>query len=183
MADVPDLAEAWRRATAANLRYYDAWTRLAATWLQELRTVGEDLADSPSSRMGTWLTAPTATWAPRPAGSSPETVTTPTSAAALVLEAEGGGIAAGAFLVENHLGHPVEAVVSVDPFPGDGVGDLQVTFEPPRLDLGIDESAVVKVSATVPGDLPGGEHQTTIRVPDLAGTAVRLVVRRLEPAG
>ncbi len=193
MAESPDLSDAWRRAADANLRYYREWGRLAGTWLDELRGVGQELVSASARGPDPWSVA---THAPEAhdrsgAGAAPApgyprppagTVAPSTAAPSLVLEAAAGEPAVGAFLVENGLGHPVEAVVTADPLTGAAAGvDLDVVFQPARLDLGTGDSTVVTVTVTVPADLPTGDHRTTIRVPDLAGTAIGLVVRRLDP--
>jgi hypothetical protein len=177
MADAPRLpglnVDVLRRAAEANMRYYQAWGDLARQWLDEITAVSRDVLSktAPAS-----TAARTVSVAPAAAA---QPAAPPAGAAALVLEASAGAEATGAFLVENHLGHPVDAAMLADPI--EGADDVVLQFEPPGVSLAPHESAVVKVRVIVPSGLSAGvDHRTTLRVPGLPGTSIPVVVRRTD---
>src|SRR5690242_16153726 len=112
MPDPPGLEEMWRSAVAANLRYYEAWTRIASDWLRDLAGAGRG-PQTPGAIAVRQASAPTA--APGPSTrSASDTAPGP----ALVLEAHAGEQVTGAFLVENQLGRPVETPMIADEITG-----------------------------------------------------------------
>ena len=181
MAELGGVSDAWRRAAEANMRYYQAWGRLAKEWLDEIVGVGRDVAVAAALKADTTSPVMMRTSAP-PAPSSAASATATPNGPTLVLEAAGGNEASGAFLVENNLGHPVDATVLADPIPGpddNGADRVTLRFDPPRVSLAPQERVVVKALAVVPTTLPEGvDQRTVIRVPDLPGTSIPVVIRR-----
>ena len=177
MAERPDLAGMWRGAVAANLRYYEAWGRIVTDWVRDLASVG----------LGPQTTAVAVTEAPGlpaagAARSEPHGAQRP--AAALVLEASSGEVAAGAFLVENQLGRAVETPLICDEItdPEGLVLPVSLQFDPATVSLAPQEQCVVRVRLTVTDALnPDSDYRTVIRGPDLPGTSVPVVLRRVEP--
>ncbi len=192
MPDQPGFEEMWREAVAANMRYYEAWGRIATEWLRELAGVGRSLPGAIAFRQ---VPTPTATPAsgpaprqaapPAPAPSSPAPRRAAASSPALVLEARAGEEATGAFLVENQLGHPVDTPLIVDQITGPGGAVLPVSpeFEPALVSLAAEEQCVVRVRlAITEAFAPGTDYRTVIRGPDLPGTSIPVVLRRAESA-
>ena len=164
----------WRSAVAANLRYYEAWTRIASDWLRDLASAGRD-PRTPGAIAVRQVPAPGA--APGPGPTLP-------SAPALVLEAHAGEQATGAFLVENQLGRPVETPMVADEITGPGgtAQPARLEFEPAVVSLAPQERCVVRVRTAITEDFtPGTDYRTVIRGPDLPGTSIPVVLRRADP--
>jgi hypothetical protein len=184
MPDQPGFEEMWRGAVAANMRYYEAWGRIATEWLRELAGVGRSLQMPGAIAVGqvpTPTAAPASGPAPRQAAPSGPAPSSP----ALVLEARAGEEATGAFLVENQLGRPVDTPLIADQITGPGGAVLQVSpeFEPALVSLAAEEQCVVRVRLTITEAFaPGTDYRTVIRGPDLPGTSIPVVLRRAEPA-
>jgi hypothetical protein len=179
MPDQPGLEEMWRSAVAANLRYYEAWTRIASDWLRDLAGAGSVL-QTPGAIAVRQVSEPTA--APGP-GPRPPSAAAP--GPALVLEAHAGEQATGAFLVENQLGRPVETPIVADEItgPGGAAQPASLEFEPTVVSLAPQERCVVRVRTAITEDFaPGSDYRTVIRGPDLPGTSIPLVLRRADPA-
>src|SRR5262249_32851387 len=93
LANRGQVEEVWRRVVQANLRYYEAVGRVSVDYVRAVAgAVGSLGAGLPASVA---TTRPSAHSAPLPGAGS--------SAPALVLEAEAGETAVGAFIVENLL--------------------------------------------------------------------------------
>jgi hypothetical protein len=151
----------WRGAMAANLRYYEAWGRIASQWLRELADAGR-VEEEPGPLAVRQVAAPTAASPGSP--SRRATASNP----ALVLEGRVGEVATGAFLVENHLGHPVETPVIADEVTGPGGEAVPVSmeFEPAVVSLAAEERCVVRVRLAVPEPCAAGtDYRTVIRDP------------------
>lgn len=176
MADA--LSEAWRRAVDANARYYQEWGRLAERYVRDLNGV---LSSYRTDQTRPAARAATASAPPSPAPVVPEpAVPAPVvpAPAALVLEGPPGAVTQGAVLVENHLSHPVSAVVE-----SRMESAVEIAVDPAAVELAPGESAVVRVRATVPaGAAAGDEIAGQLQVPELVGTVVPLLVRVLPPA-
>src|SRR5262249_23431160 len=102
---------------------------------------------------------------------------------ALVLEAAAGEQAAGAFLVENQLGRPVETSMIADEItgPAGAVQPVSLEFEPAVVSLAPQERCVVRVrTAITDAFAPGTDYRTVIRGPDLPGTSIPVVLRRAD---
>jgi hypothetical protein len=167
------IGDVWRRALDLNVRYYEAWGRVANEYVRDLGATLKNY--SPSVRLPT-ITLPNVratsgtTTTSLAAGSTPQ----PASMPLVLLEAAPGSVAEGAVLVENHLAHPVSAAIRavVD-------SDIDVVVEPDHVDLAPGESAVLRVSATLPQNDTSEviEIRGELLVPELVGTAVRLLIR------
>jgi hypothetical protein len=147
-----------RRALDANLRYYEALGELTLDYLRSLRTLTSD-GDAP---------APTAA-APAP------------PPATLVLEAQAGETAVGAFLVQNLLDERVSAPVIAGAFTAEdgGEADLTLKLDPEVVTLEPGEQQMVRTAAAVTDRLePGVGYRGEVSVPGLTGTRVPIVVRR-----
>lgn len=179
MAD--SIGEVWRRALDLNVRYYEAWGRVANDYVRDLGATLKSY--SPAMRLPT-ITLPNvkATTAPPTTPRSADTTPQPASRPVVLLEAAPGSIATGAVLVENHLPHPVSAAICamVD-------SDIDIIVEPDRVDLAPGESAVLRVNATIPQSDSSEviEIRGELLVPELVGAAVPLLIRNraaAEPA-
>lgn len=179
MPDRPGLEQILRGAVAANLRYYEAWTRIASDWLSELSNVGRGL-QAPGAIAVRQISVPTAVRGPSP---RPRTPAAPSPA--LVLEARAGEQATGAFLVENQFGRPVETPMIADEVtdPAGAIVPASLEFEPAVVSLGAEERCVVRVHAAISEAFAlGTDYRTVIRGPDLPGTSIPVVLRRADPA-
>jgi hypothetical protein len=178
MAD--DLATVWRNALEANLRYYEAWGRVANEYLRDL---GESLGGySPTIRVPSFsvpVSVGRSDERSEPEGAPATQPPTPPARPSLVLEGEGGASATGAVLVQNHLSHPVSTAVVARLDDGDDgeLDDLAVELDPAHVELAPGESAVVRVSVTVPAN-GRTDRRGELSVPELVGTSVPLLVRR-----
>jgi hypothetical protein len=177
MPDRPGLEETLRSAIAANMRYYEAWGRIATEWLLELADLGRGL-QVPGAAAFRQAPVPATVPTPRP---PPRQAASPT----LVLEAGVGEEATGAFLVENQLGRPVDTPLIADQItdPGGVILSAPLEFEPAVISLAPEERCVVRVRLTITEAFtPGTNYRTVIRGPDLPGTSIPVVLRRAEPA-
>lgn len=99
----------------------------------------------------------------------------------IVLEGEAGAMAAGRFLVENHLGEPISAPVCVSPFTskqGHEV-DVRLQFDPAVVTLQPREQQLVRVGARIDEQLADAEgYRGVLGVPGLPGTELGILVRR-----
>jgi len=195
MADRPDLGDLWRSAMAANMRYYEAWGRIATEWLHDLAEVGRGLQAGPAGHAsaegqassGQPAHSVAVLQAPLPAAGRAATELARKDAvpsAALVLEASVGEDATGAFLVENQLGRPVETPLVADQViePGGAALPVSLQFDPAVVSLAPEERCVVRVRLTISEAFaPGTDYRTVIRGPDLPGTSIPVVLRRAEP--
>jgi hypothetical protein len=174
-----DLAEVWRKAIDANVRYYQSWGRLAGDWLRELQDAARGLR--PTIRLPDVRTGVRSDGGLRGAespGSSAPSSSSAAAPAAVVLEADDGAVATGAVLVENHLAHPVTATVEAEPFQDEAGQPVAVEIDvlPRTVELAPGESTVVRVQAAFPAGAVGS-FRSALRVPGLMGTSVPLVLR------
>jgi hypothetical protein len=157
-----------RRAVDANLRDYEAVGELPLDYVRALRALAGDAGRAPA------IPAP----APAPSAPAPPPPT-------LVLEAEPGETAIGAFLVQNLLAERVSAPVTVGAFttPDGREVTVALTLDPEVVTLEPSEQVLVRAAATIGEDLePGLSHRGEISVPGLTGTRIPLVVRRRDSA-
>jgi hypothetical protein len=120
-------------------------------------------------------TRPAAHRAPSPAAG--------TSAPALVLEAEAGKRAEGAFIVENLLSEGMSSPVVASVFASAEGRELRprLAFEPEVVVLDAGEQVLVRVVATIDEALePGVGYRGEVTVPGLVSRGLSMVVRRLE---
>ena len=169
-------AELWRNALRENERYYRRVGTLYARHLQDLASV----FTSNTKPLTVRIPKPTTTRT-KP---EPQAVDAP-SPAVIVLEGGAGDIAAGAFVVENHLPHPAEATVVSSAFT-DAVGTSltpKIQFEPGRFTLEPGSQVVVRTIATIPADAePGVAYDGHFSVPNIPGGPVHVRLRRTEHA-
>jgi hypothetical protein len=165
------LAELWRRAIDANVRYYEEWGRVAQAYVRDLASALSNY--SPRISLPT-ITVPAVAQAPGPpAPAAPAARPEPAQGPAIVLEGAPGAKVQGAVLVQNYLPHPVTASVQAE-MAG---ADIDVVVEPATVELAPGESAVVGITATVPDDPAAPETRGQVLVPELVGTAVPVVLR------
>lgn len=104
------------------------------------------------------------------------------SAPALVLEAEAGESAVGAFIVENLLSEGMSSPVVASAFASPEGHELRLglTFEPEVVVLAPREQVMVRVVATIDEALEAGVgYRGEVTVPGLVGRGLSIVVRRL----
>ena len=170
MAERPDLAETWRRVMEANLRYYEGLIGLSANYLGAV--VGA---------LGS-LRTPDQSAHPLVPGDPGRTASRANAPApALVLEAESGSDAMGAFLVENHLAHRVAAPIVVSAFrdPAGLEVEPALKFEPQSIALEPGEQLLVRVSVRIEEQHNvGTAYRGEVSIPGLSDSRVRLVIRR-----
>ena len=157
-----ELADAWRDAADASLRYWGALGRLAlesvtalVPLVTELRPGEAVQAAAPSSR------AP--------------------AARTILVEAEAGQSATGVFLLENTTSQQLSIPVSVSSFhdPDGREVEVAVAFRPDTILLDPADQLVVQVTAVVDETLePDVRYHAEISVPGLSGTRIPIVVRR-----
>lgn len=179
MAEGPGFAAAWSRALEANARYYESIGQLTSSWLRELAEVSSGLRLPRVVSVGTQPAGPRLAVVPTPPRPEGKTAERPAQAATLVLEAEGGQQATGAFLVENTLSRPVAQAVEAGPFT-DAAGRqtaFVLTLEPPVIELAAGDQVVVRATVVVPATLEG-ESRGTVRVAGVPGAEIPLVIRR-----
>lgn len=167
-----ELAEAWRDAAAASLRYYAhlgglalALAEVFAPSLSALRPTLRMSSDPPSS-----------TTEPADASDARHEQT-------IVIEASAGRSGLGVFMVENTTARKVSGPVGVSSF-ADASGRQarpEVKFSPDVVSLEPGDQVLVQVVAAVDETLePGVRYGAEISIPQLSGARIPLVVRRQE---
>jgi hypothetical protein len=172
VTDQIQLTDIMRRALDANVQYLTAVSKLAAECFQTLVTSATNLSSQERAN-GTVATSGDAAVASASEAQGP----VPT----IVLEAEAGGHAMGVFLVENVLSHTVSARIVVSSFVDPSGREVQppIRIEPETITLESQEQILVRVLAGIEDSLsPATDYRAEIRVPDLPGTRVPLVLRR-----
>jgi hypothetical protein len=181
MTDRDQVEDALRRVVQANLRYYEAVERLSVDYVRAVAgAVGSLGAGLPID-----MAVRTADKTRTTRDSHLATVEAPTSAPALVLEAEDGGSATGAFVVENLLAEGMSSPVVVSAFVSDNGHELRpgLVFDPEVVVLAAGEETLVRVVATVDEAFElGVAYRAEVTVPGLAGPGLTMVVRRIEPS-
>lgn len=161
MADGPDISEILRRTVQANARLYKGWVDIS---LDYWRGLGEIFGVAP------------------PVGGDDLAGTGATDDSGMVvLEAEAGATARGAFLVTNDLGRTVRCdLVASDVTGRDSAGAaVRITFDPPMCELAPGEQRVVTASAVVDDSLAAGAAYTgTVSIRGMDGYSVPFVLRR-----
>lgn len=168
----------WRRAYDANLGYSRAVGTLTTEYVRALASVARDLLPGAGDTGGA-APAPQAPAAESPVLPSPQPPT-------MVLEAEAGDVAVGAFVVENSLSRSIATVVVASPFArpdGDAVV-IPIACDPPEVKLDPGQQVVVRVAVTVTDELDAGtDYAGEFAVPELPGTRIPVVLRRRARAG
>jgi hypothetical protein len=103
----------------------------------------------------------------------------------MVLEAEAGAVAVGAFVVENSLPRSVATVVVASPFarPDGHALVVPIACDPPEVTLDPGQQMIVRVGVTVSDEMEAGtDYAGELAVPELPGTRIPVVVRRRAPA-
>jgi hypothetical protein len=170
MADSLDVNEIFRRAVAANVKFYQGWLDLS---LEYLRGISEVFVP-PEERGGT--------------------VDAGGGTGVLVLEAEEGAAARSAFLVTNDLEHKVSCRLVASAFkdPDGATVAVKVSFQPAELDLQPGEQRVVEAEVAIDRKLTAGVgYQGAFAIEGMDGFSVPVVLRRrhriedavAEPAG
>jgi hypothetical protein len=167
------VGEVWRRVLQANLRYYEAVGRLSVDYVRAVAgAVGSLGAGIPAA-------AAAATRQAAPSAPSPGAGT---DAPALVLEAEAGESAEGAFVVENLLREGMSSPVVASAFASAEGHELRPTlaFEPEVVVLAAGEQVLVRVVASIDEALETGVgYRGEVTVPGLVSSGLSIVVRRL----
>jgi hypothetical protein len=181
MSERLQLMDVWRRALDVNIQYYTAMGQLAVDLVKTLVSTITDLqTETQALEPSPGTPAPTS----RSSSSSPASDAT-APASTLVLEAEAGRAALGAFLVENRLGRKVSAPVVASAFTdpqGVAVHPL-IQFEPSLINLEAGEQVLVRILAQIDESLQTGvRYRGEASVPGLGGMSVPLVLRRREAA-
>jgi len=100
----------------------------------------------------------------------------------LSIEAEGGTVGYGVFMVENRGREPVTTELEVSSFrAGSGGGAVRplISFEPASLTLAPGEQALVQVGVTVRKTWAAGRsYRATISLPGLEGATIPIAVSR-----
>ena len=163
----------WRRVFQANLRYYEAVGRLSVDYVRAVAgAVGSLGAGLPASAAA--ATRRAAPSAPPPAAGA--------SAPALVLEAEAGKRAEGAFIVENLLSEGMSSPVVASAFASEDGHELRprLAFDPEVVVLDPGEQVLVRVVATIDEALETGVgYRGEVTVPGLVSRGLSITVRRL----
>jgi hypothetical protein len=174
----PDLGLVLRRVSEANLRYYQAWGQLTVDYVSSLVGLVGDLTRANRSQSGP-VSAPVQMMTPAAAPMATPAAAPPPPA--MVLEAESGGHAVGAFLVENRLAQRVSAPVVASTFldPDGREFRPQLSLEPEIVTLEPGEQILVRVLSAIDDQLePGVTYRGNVSVPGLGGSNLRLVLRR-----
>jgi len=160
MADGPELTELVRRAIEANTRFYQGWVNLSFEYFRGITEIFGGVQSAVSSAAGQT--------------SSP-------ASDAVVLEAEEGSTASGAFLVTNDLGRTLRCEIVASGFEGaDGdAASVTVAFEPARFSLEPGEQRVVRATVPVDPALSAGVAYTgTFGIKGMEGFSVPVVLRK-----
>jgi len=156
-----DLADVWRDAAEATLRY---WGRLGTLALESVTALVPLVAE---------LRPDDAGQAAVPEGAG--------AARTILVEAEAGQSGMGVFLVENTTPQQLSIPVSVSSFldPGGREVNPAVAFLPDVILLDPGDQLVVQVAAAVDETLePDVRYHAEISVPGLSQTRIPIVVRR-----
>jgi hypothetical protein len=156
-----ELAEAWREAGEASLRYWGTLGRLAFESIRVIAPLAAELRPTGAATNGDPVAA-----------ALPKTI---------LVEAEAGQSGLGVFLVENTTDRQLSLPVSVSPFhdPEGREVEPKIAFRPDEITLDPGDQQVVQVAAAVDEGLePGVRYQALISLPGLSETRIPIVVRR-----
>jgi len=165
------VAEIWRRAMDANVRYYRAVGELTIGHVRALTAAAGDLLRAPATPRPPLVELPRAE--PKPEEIRPQ--------AAMVLESDVGVAAIGAFVVANGLNRRVSAPIVASPLVSTAGQEARpaLAFELEVVLLEPGEQVLVRIAAAVDESLePGVGYHGELTVPDLPGTRVPIVLRR-----
>jgi hypothetical protein len=159
-----ELADGWRAAADAGLRYWGTLGRLAFESITALVPVVAEL---------------------RPADVEPAGELAAAIPKTILVEAEAGQSGMGVFLVENTTSAQLSIPVSVSSFhdPDGREVTPAVAFRPNVITLDPGDQQVVQVAAAVDESLePDVRYHAFISVPGLSETQIPIVVRRRSAA-
>ena len=159
-----ELADGWRAAADAGLRYWGTLGRLAFESVTALVPVVTDL---------------------RPVDVEPPGEPAPAIPKTILVEAEAGQSGMGVFLVENTTVEQLSIPVSVSSFHDPDGREVKptVAFRPDLITLDPGDQQVVQVAAAVDETLePDVRYHAFISVPGLSETQIPIVVRRRSTA-
>jgi hypothetical protein len=165
------LSKLLSRTLDANLRYTAMATKLATSALDSAFSVAKELGPQ-LANFGQEVTGGTV---------QPQRKSTQPAPAAIVLEGVAGSVAVGFFVVENSLPREISTPVEVSALVAPDGREIQsaLRFEPGKITLAAGEKVIARVSAKVSRRLVVGErYQGEIRVPDVAGARIPIVLRR-----
>jgi hypothetical protein len=171
-----------RRAFEANMTYYQALGSALTDYVRSLAGLWGDLR-LPFDP-GTWRFAPDVT--PSQAATASAPPAPPAAARAtpvLVLEADAGQEARGAFVVSNSLPRRVSAPVISSPFSDPSGREVRpaLRLEPDLVTLDPGGKVVVEIVVLMSEELePGVSYRGAIGVPGLSEGQVPVVLRRRE---
>ena len=176
MSQQIELADILRRVINANIQYQMMLSKLAVDCLQAL--IGSDKTHTSPPTTSSDIAHHETLKANDPSSVDPPIST-------IVLESEAGGLALGAFLIENGLPDAVDAPIEVSGFVGPDGAEIRplLKFDPGSIRLESREQVLVRVVARIDKALePDVRYRGVISVPGLPGTQVPLVLRRRESA-
>jgi hypothetical protein len=159
-----------RDAAAASLRYYSRLGGLAFALAEAFAPSLSELR--PTLRLSS--EAPGPATKPDDSGGAPRART-------IVIEAAAGQSGLGVFMVENTTDRKVSGPVGVSAFVDAAGRQVQpeVRFSPDVVSLEPGDQVLVQVAAAVDNTLePGVRYGAEIRIPQLSGATIPLVVRR-----
>jgi hypothetical protein len=162
---VSELAEAWREAGEASLRYWGTLGRLAFESIRTLVPLVAELRPGDPAPDGDPA-----------AGALPKTI---------LVEAEAGQSGLGIFVVENTTDRPLSLPVRVSAFhdPDGREVEPTIAFRPSEVRLDPGDQQVVQVAAAVDESFePDVRYQALIGLPGLSETRIPIVVRRRQSA-
>ncbi len=159
------------RLVGANVSFYVGMGRLAVGYLQEVVDSLQSLIslqDEPGSD-------------PTPPSSKSTTGSGP-----LVLEAESGHAAVGAYMVQNSLDAKVSTAIEATGF-ADAAGrsvSPEIVLQPPDVTLEPGEKALVKVVVHIGDEIKAGtDYVGAITIPGLANRRLEVLLRSRPPDG
>jgi hypothetical protein len=157
------------RLLGANVSLYVGMTRLAVGYLQEVVDSLQTLGGSQGERGS---------------DSTPSQSQSATGSGPLVLEAESGHAAVGAFMVQNGLDARVSTPIEASVFT-DGAGrsvNPEIVFQPPDVTLEPGEKALVKVVVRIGDEIKAGkDYIGAVTIPGLANRRLELLLRSTRP--
>jgi hypothetical protein len=162
------LPRVFGRLLGANVSLYVGMSRLAVSYLQEVVDTLQVLGGSQDE-----LGLDSSPRSPLATGSGP-----------LVLEAESGHAAVGAFMVQNRLDARVSTPIEASGFT-DAAGrsvNPEIVFQPPDVTLEPGEKALVRVVVRVGDEIKAGtDYVGAITIPGLSNRRLELLLRSRQP--
>ena len=158
------------RLLGANVSLYVGMSRLALSYLQDVVDSLQALGGPPDA-------------AER--DSSPPLSQSTRGSGPLVLEAESGQVAVGAFMVQNGLGAKVSTAIEASGFADEEGRSVnpEIVFQPPDVTLEPGEKTLVKVVVRLGDEIRAGtDYVGAVTIPGLADRRLELLLRSRRPA-